>query len=142
MFSLFDFREKSDKKNFAGSSIYLSYNCLFGFSYQFYRLHVSFAFILFLTFYVQVYYDSVMDIDNILGELESFSRIANIENIEEIMRKVDALVTSIPEEIFYSASEKINLIMKLLNPIYIEKMKLNGKLVPFSLESLLSYSLN
>ena len=83
-----------------------------------------------------------MDIDNILDELESCANIANIENIEEIMRQVDALVTSIPEEIFYSASEKINQIMKLLNPIYIEKMKLIGKLVPFSLENLLSYSLN
>jgi len=83
-----------------------------------------------------------MNINHVITELDRYSRIAHLDNIEEIMKNVDALITSIPEGDYYPVADTVKNYLSILNPIYIEKMKLEGKVVPFSLESLLNHSMN
>jgi hypothetical protein len=67
---------------------------------------------------------------------------ANLSNIEEVMFEVDRFLNSLPERLYFQIEPELNEYLDILNPIYIEKMKVEGKVTPFYLDDILGPSMN
>ncbi len=83
-----------------------------------------------------------MDKRKILAKLSGFAIRANQSNIEDVMKDVQDLLVTIPENFYYEISHDVEEILKPLNEMYIEKMKQAGKVVAISIEDLLGPSMN
>lgn len=79
-------------------------------------------------------YNSFMKKDEVIKRLSKYCDIVSLENVEEIMKNVDRLLTSLSEKFYYSISEDIDKYVKMLNRIYLEKMVSLGKIKTLFLE--------
>ena len=83
-----------------------------------------------------------MGTHEILLILESYIVRATIDNIEEIMEDVDNILNSLQEEEYFSIKDEIKKYLDILNPIFIEKMKIEGKVKSFFVEDIFDISSN
>lgn len=83
-----------------------------------------------------------MEYEKLFFLLAEYCQKATLENIEEIMKTVDEILTQIEENIYFSLADKIKYYMNILNSIYLEKMKQKGKLIPIVIDNFLYPSIN
>jgi len=86
--------------------------------------------------------EEIMGTHEILLILESYIVRATIDNIEEIMEDVDNILNSLQEEEYFSIKDEIKKYLDILNPIFIEKMKIEGKVKSFFVEDIFDISSN
>ena len=83
-----------------------------------------------------------MDINQVINQIKEYCNIATVETIELIMKNIDNLLNSIPENIYNEVAEKIEKYMKTLNQLYIKRMMDTGKVFPLYIENFINPSSN
>ena len=87
-------------------------------------------------------YNYRMDRQTILNFMKESCEKASLSNIEQVMFEVDKFLNTIPERLYFQIEPELNQYLDLLNPIYIEKMKTAGKVMPFYIDDILGPSMN
>lgn len=83
-----------------------------------------------------------MDIYEILDKIKEYCNTATLETIETIMKNIDSMLNSIPENSYIKIADKVKEYMKILNELYIERMREQGKIYPIYIENFINPSNN